>query len=356
MKRLAVFFAIFTIGALLPALPAAATSGTGSSQSASGQCTSGSSCQAQLSQWISVKGSSASPTPTFNNTVAITPPPCLWNPIGDATVGSNAIIGEWGKDPKQAPTNFQINQSVQQADDLLKKPAPGEWYELPVNPNASTAGQAECLKLPLYAWVPPNQVPPGVNIPPQTLAQVAFASVQTPTVSDVQLNPVGNSETNLPTFVRATLADGGGLKATPDGKHAYTWVTAQLKGGNEAATVWVISDSLILTPGNLNANVYNGCGHTEQTANGVTLGSGTPADQMAQTQANQAIDCGVTYREPGTSTLQVSVGWTACWAPVDNANGAPPPAGCQAVPGAGNLTPAINGKNVNVQDIQSVNG
>jgi hypothetical protein len=355
MRRFAIFLATFSLGALIPALPASAANGAPGASG--GSCSTGSTCQVQLGQWISVNGSSASSTPTFNNTVDITPPPCLWEPIGDAITGSNAIIGVWGKNPAKAPANFQINQSVQQADDLLKAPAPGEWYELPVNPNATAAGQAECLKLPLYAWVPPNQVPPGVDIPPQTLAQVAFASVETPTVNGIQTNPTGNSETNLPTFVQATLADGGGLGITADGKHAYTWVTAQLKGGNEAATVWIMSNTLTLTTDSADATVYNDCGHTVQDGTNVTLGSGTPAAQMAQTQANQSIDCGVTYRAPGTFNLQVSVGWTACWAAT--ADPAPPSyAECQGtpIPGAGNLNPRNATRQVAVNEIQSVNG
>lgn len=350
MRRLAVFLAVSILGALIPALPASAANGA-----PTGSCNTGSTCQIQLRQWVHFKGS-YSQDPTNSNPIDVQPPPCLWNPIGDATSGSNAIIGDWGNDPKKAPTDFQINQSVQQADDLLKNPAPGEWYELPVNPNASAAGKAECWKLPLYAWVPPDQVPPAVNLPPQTLAQLAFASVVTPTVSRIQTNPTGNSETNLPTFVQATLVPAvGQLLVTADGRHAYTYVTATL--GQNSATVWVMSDSLTLTSGSADATVYSDCGHTVQDGANVTLGSGTPARQMAQTQANQAIDCGVTYRGPGTFNLQVSVGWTACWAATDNP--APPSyADCQSnpIPGAGNLNARNATKQVVVNEIQSVNG
>ena len=356
MKRLAVFFAIFTVGALLPALPAAATSGTGSSQSGSGQCTSGSSCRALLNRFISYSGSTSGPGTGGNgNPVDVTPPPCLWNQIGDATTGSNAIIGEWGKDPSKAPTTFQIDQSVKKADALLKNPQQGEWYELPVNPNASQAAQQECLTLPLYYWVQAGAAPP-LKVQPVTLAQMAFSVVTTPTVTGIETNPTGNSETNLPTFVKATLqAAAGQLLVAPDG-HVYTWVTASLNG--VSATVWIKSTgpTLDITSGSPNATVYSGCNHAQSAGKGVTLGSGASDAQMAQTNANQAIDCGVTYRGPGTFTMQVSIDWTACWAPIGNTNGAPPPAGCQAVPGAGNLNPATFGKNVNVQDIQSVNG
>jgi hypothetical protein len=72
---------------------------------------------------------------------------------------------------------------------------------------------------------------------------------------------------------------------------------------------------------------------------------------------NQTIDCGVTYRAPGTYNLTTTVGWTACWARTAN-TGAPPLAWCKGhpVPGAQALQGSTETQPVNVQEIQSVNG
>lgn len=289
------------------------------------------------------------------NPVDITPPPCLWNPIGDATTGSDTILSEYGDNP---PAIYGIDKSVQQAKDLKQNPQPGEWYELPDNPAASAAGQQECQKLPLFAWVPPNTAPPGLHIPPRTLAQYGFKMLETPQVSTLDVNPAGTSDTNLPTFVRAVLTPTGG-----DGQVHITngraWVGVTAWADGASVTVWAYSTGLDITPGTGNATPYTGgCDHLTQTDTGVEFGSGASAGQMAATQANQSIDCGVTYREPGTFDLQASIGWNACWA-MTGAARTPPPlnlGGCRTVPGASALQARTGDKQITVRDIQSVNG
>ena len=122
-----------------------------------------------LSKFITYGGSaSASGNGSGQAPVEEEPPPCLWNPIGGAVTGSKTILSVFtSTDPSQP---FKIGQSVKQAQDLLKKPQPGTWYELPVNPAAGAAGMAECLKLPLYVFVPPGGAPPIAPGPPRILA------------------------------------------------------------------------------------------------------------------------------------------------------------------------------------------
>jgi hypothetical protein len=351
VRRFAFGFAAIAASTLLTALltvPAGAANGPPSS----GDCNTGSTCQVELQSWIHFKGS-YSTTGTPNTVVDIAPPPCLWIPIGDATTGSQAIIAEWGNNPAKAPTIFDIDKSVQQANDLLANPVPGEWYKLPVNPNAGPAGQAECLKLPLYAFVPPGGTPPGIDVPPQTLAQLAFAVLQTPGITNVEFNPAGASDTNLPTFVKVRLG-GNGVAVSPDG-HAYAWVTATL--GANSATVWVMSSGLDILPGTSAATLYDqpSCGNAAMNAGAVTLGSGWTPAQISSAQVNEPIDCGVTYRQPGSFNLTVSVGWTACWAPT--ADSAPPAySACMStpVPGADNLTARVANPGINVREIQAV--
>ncbi len=183
-----------------------------------------------------VNFSGASYSPGANNLVVdITPLPCLWVPIGDANTGSQAILSAEGTDPARAPNIFAVPAAVKQANTLVSThpPAPGEWYELPVNPADTAAQQQECLNEPLYAWVPPGGTLPGINIPPQTLAQLAVAKMALPTAGQMTLNPAsGQTYPNLPKYLRVTL--GGGYE-TFNGL-PYATVTATL--GNVAATVW----------------------------------------------------------------------------------------------------------------------
>ena len=192
IRRLAFAACIPTV-ALLTALSAA----TPASAGAGANCT-GSTCSVGISQFITLKGdvgSGAGYVP-----VNVEPPPCLWNPIGDQTTGSQYIISFFnGVDPGPSGP-YGTGASFQQAKDLLKNPKPGTWYELPVNPAASPAAQQECLKLPLFYFVPPGQTPPMPPIPGQILAEYAYNNMAIPSWRLV-VNPASTGFVNLGTYV-----------------------------------------------------------------------------------------------------------------------------------------------------------
>jgi len=356
VKRFIVAASVITAGLLTPVVttvPANADNG-----GPSVGCTSGDSCTIMLEGMVKFNGDVSSGS-RQNPVGPIAPPPCLWVPLGDTLAGSQYLITTWGTDPTKWPTTFQINQSVQQAVDFAKQGAAapaGEWYNLPINPAAGAAGAQACLQLPAYAWVVPGQPLPAVNLPPETLAQLAFAKLTTPAMGALQLNPANRNYTNLPTFVNATLAVGGYHQAA-DGR-PYVAVTASIQG-QPSATVWAEASSLTIDPGTSSATVYGsppstGCGY---------FGSTESADPMkaSNTGPNQMIDCGVTYRQPGAFTMQASISWVACWAPTGDATAPPPPPAftdCQAnpVPGAAQLQAATQAQPVNVAEIQSING
>jgi hypothetical protein len=347
VKRHAAAILVIAAGLAAPALTAVpASAGNGTS---SVGCSTGDSCTVMLEKMIQVTGDQIGPNGTLNTVVNITPPPCLWEPIGDAVTGSNYITSpkQFGSDPKTATTQYQVNQSVAQADALLKqKPPPaGEWYMLPVNPAAGPAGWAQCIQLPLFVWVPPGQSPPGMNIPPQTLAQLAIARVRIPGAGTILTNPARKSFTNLPTFVRATLNGG---HPGPGGR-PYVSVTAALNG--TSVTVWAEASRLQIS-------ASGGSSYTADTSNCGYLGSNwmvTRPQQIANTGPGGPIDCGLTFQTPATWHVTASMTWQTCWAQNVPQNQVPDPATCTPVPGA-----QLNGTNwppqpVIVNEIQSVN-
>lgn len=343
MKRR--FAAIIVASAALVAPMLAASSASAGNGTSSVGCSTGDSCTAMLERMIQVKGDVAPGGTPVNTVVDIAPPPCLWEPIGDAATGSKAITDEWGTNPKNAPAQFSINQSVKQAVKLEKKPAPGQWYELPVNPAAGAAGAKECLTLPLYAWVTPGNSPPGINIPPQTLAQLALAVVKLPGAGTIVTNPATKSFTNLPTFVRATL---GGGHAGPGGR-PYVSATATLNG--TSVTVWAEASRL-------QVSASGGSSYTPDTGNCGYLGSTEMLNPQAVAHVGVGghIDCGLTFQSPATWQVTASMTWQTCWAQNGNPADPPDPATCTPVPGA-----ELNGTTwaphqVTVDEIQSVNG
>jgi hypothetical protein len=238
----------------------------------------------------------------------------------------------------------QQQQTLNQANQLVgSNPiTPGEWYQISGNPYATATAQQRCTNLPPYIWVAGDNNTlrvNGLNIPPETLAALAFSQLSTAQLATVTLNPKGASDTNLPTFV-----DVGLRAATPDG---------------EAATVWAWVTGLSINPGTTNATTFNQqrCSTAHLSTNGHTLmlGSRYSAAEMAQVGAGQQIDCGVTYTAPGTYGLSASVTWNACWARgLAKAGG--PPANCKPVPGAANLAASTSPPHqVAVREIQSVN-
>jgi hypothetical protein len=322
---------------LLTATPASAGNGTSSVG-----CSTGDSCTAQLMKMVTVTGDVRTDG-GYNTVVDIAPPPCLWEPMGDTVAGSQKITAEYGTDPAQAPTIYQVNEAVAKAEGFLKNPpAPdGTWFMLPINPAASAAGQAECAKMPLFAWEPPGQTPPGVRLPARTLAQIALARLRVPGADGMTVNPAGaTTYINLPVYVRVALNAGHMAGNMP-----YATTTATLDGVN--ATVWVEPSKLQLgaTGGKQYKLSTGACGY---------LGSNDILNRqlMASAGIGTPVDCGVVFQSPDTWHITARMTWRACWAPVA---GGPPPANCQPVPGGGNLDPTVwPAHQITANEIQSV--
>ncbi|HEX4254201.1 MAG TPA: hypothetical protein VH089_03880 [Streptosporangiaceae bacterium] len=322
---------------LLTATPASAGNGTSSVG-----CSTGDSCTAQLMKMVTVTGDVRSDG-GYNTVVDIAPPPCLWEPMGDTVQGSQKITAEYGTDPTKAPTIYQVNDAVALAEKYLTKPpAPdGTWYMLPINPAASAAGQAECAKLPLFAWEPPGLTPPGIKLPARTLAQIALARLQVPAPNGMTVNPDGRTTyINLPVYVKVALDDGNHPGPMP-----YATTTATLD--DVVATVWVEPSKLQLgaTGGKQYKLSTGGCGYLGST-------DIDNAQMMASAGIGTPIDCGMVFQSPDTWQITARMTWRACWAPVA---GGPPPANCQPVPGGGNLNPTVwPAHQVIANEIQSV--
>ena len=375
-------------------------------------CTTGSSCMVELNYEVAYTGSSGG-----SNGVVITPPPCIGIPIGDAHTGSQAIISLYGNtapvaqpsteppaatatggspsptdttsptdtaSPTDSPSpaastspastttatttalilSDQQQQILSQARQLAgtNPIAPGEWYQISGNPYATTTAQQKCTNLPPYIWVAGNNGTlrvKGLNIPPETLAALAYSQLNTAQLATVTLNPTTTSDTNLPTFVDVALRPPAtGILSVTAAGDPYVWATAATPDG-EAATVWAWVTGLSINPGTTNATTYNDarCSTAHLSADGHTLmlGSRYTAAEMQQVGVGQQIDCGVTYTAPGTYALTASVTWSACWARgLATAGG--PPANCKPVPGATGLAASTSPPHhVAVREIQSVN-
>jgi hypothetical protein len=205
--------AIVIIAVLVLPLALAGPASAGSGGPPPGVSCGGVGCSVPLERFIHFSGNWS---PGTSNPVTIPPPPCLWEPIGNGQTGSQQIVSDYGPVP---PTSFGVDKSFKLAQQLLKEnPIPaGTWYELPINPAASTAGQAECLKLPLYAWVLPGQ--------------------------------------------------------------PYSTVTASLPDGSLSATVWAMARPLSISAGTPDATLYTrGCGYLGSTATARQM-AGTGANQ-----------------------------------------------------------------------------
>lgn len=382
-------------------------------------CTTGSSCMIELNYDVTYTGSRGG-----HNGIVVTPPPCIGVPFGDAHNGSQAIINFYGATtPVAQPTtasptstdtgaasnptdsaaptgsvtpsssttatasatasatptasttstasttalvlkNDDEQSILSQAESLVNSNpiAPGEWYQVAGNPNATTAAQAQCGNLPLYIWEAGKGTfkVDGLNIPPETLAALAYGQLSTASLSQVTLNPKSvNVDTNLPTFVDVTLRSPARkvLSVTAAGV-PYVWATAATPDG-QAATVWAWVTGMSINGGSTNSTptVTQDCTQAHAGPhNAIEVGSRYSLAQMEAVGVNQPVDCGVTYSAPGTFNLTASVTWNACWAPGVPTTPGPPAAGCQPVPGAQNLQPSTSRPvAVHVREIQSVN-
>jgi hypothetical protein len=366
-------------------------------------CTTGSSCMIELNYNVTYTGNSGG-----SNGVVVPPPPCIGVPFGDAYSGSEALINllynnnapvSQPSTPPPSPTvspstspsasgtatptmaasptdsatatappppslNPQQQQILSKAQGLVKtKPMPsGEWYQVTGDPYATSTAQQECNNLPPYIWVPGGSNVlrvDGLNIPPATLAGLAYSQLTTAQLSKVTLNPKGTSDTNLPTFVDVSMkAPARGVLSVDAAGDPYVWATATTPDG-ESATVWAWATGLTITPGTANATTFNQqrCSMAHLSADGHTyvLGSRYSQQAMAQVGAGQKIDCGVTYTAPGIYNLTANVSWNACWAKgLATTDG--PPKGCKPVPGAAGLAASTSAPDqISVREIQSVN-
>lgn len=386
---------------VLGAAPASAANGP------SVGCTTGSSCMVELNWNVTYKGSSGG-----QNGVVVPPPPCIGVPVGDAYVGSQAILSLFGDTaplPSDSPTPLTPTSPGDTPSDsptptdgagaspsptatmtastaaLIVKAAPGldpqdqaiedqarsllgthpkpsgEWYQITGNPSASASAQAKCANLPPFIWQAGAAGTihiAGFNIPPRTLAGLAYSQLTTAGLGQVTLNPVSAIDTNLPTFIDVAMTDPtrGILSVTTDGT-PYVWATAMTPDGT-AATVWAWVTSMTITPGTPNAATFTDkrCATAHLDGDTYMLGSRYSAADMASVGVGQQIDCGVTYTAPGTYNLTANITWDACWAKGQLTPGGPP-ANCKPVPGAGGLAASTTQPvQVKVRDIQSVNG
>ena len=339
--RLAILAGLAAFAAAVPSLPAGAADG-----SSSVNCATGSSCEIMLEHMVHFGGKNYSPG-AENTVVDITPPPCLWIPQGDAHTGSQYVIDFYNNTDPGPGALFDGRARLPRGQ-ATGRPEPDTRRDL-----VRAAGQPERHPGP-GAAVPERAAVllgrarpalPGIQIPPQTLAQLALAKMNVPQAGQMILSPsTGNSYSNLPTFARTTLS------FRPEfGANGMPYVTDNAQLGDQSATVWVRATPLQLSTSDNSARLDTaGCGYLGSTRDGPPTRA-----QVAHTGANGTADCGVTFRQPGTWNITATLTWQACWAVGVDAG--PPPADCNPVPGAA-LNPVNWARNVNVREIQASNG
>jgi hypothetical protein len=282
-------------------------------------------CSVSLSQFIQLKGSYTDGAGSASYPINVPPPPCLWEPMGDTLSGANQIIGQYGNMTK-ANDFLGIYESVQLAKKQVKQGGPqGTWYWLPINPAAGAAGAAECLKIPLYAWEAPGQVPPMPPVPPKTLAAYAYNHMLIPS-PDVTLSPANRGYVNLASYLWLNWVN------HPNGTYH---VTATL--GNQWATVRAQAAS-VQVDSPPDGTGYSSCGPD---------GSKYPVGQAPSNAGpGQPPDCGVLWTKPATSaTVTATVRFHVTWTSSGGQGGA-----------LNDITITSNPANVSVAEIQNLNG
>jgi hypothetical protein len=334
MIRRVALAGILTAGLLTP-LAITTPVGAGSDIGCSGNA-----CSVVLSRFINLYGDHYGP-PSAATALAVTVPPCLWEPIGDAVTGSQYIIQNFGA---IGPNSyFGVTASVQLAKKLLKEnpPPPGTWYELPTNPKANQQQQQVCRNLPLFSFQAPGQAPPGMNIQPLTLAQYAYNNMVIPHPA-VHINPAGKGYVNLATFAWADWPLSRSTN-TENGYRVIATLNPAATGQAETVTVWA-------RPSGFAVSVTGPPAFTPYSANCGLHGSAYPRrNSLANAGAGTPPDCGVLWQGPGAgAVVKVTETWSVSWG-VGQLNG-PGPHQLPAISLTGSSNP------IQVMEIQSVNG
>lgn len=300
--------------ALFAALSAAAPAGASTNVGCNGA-----GCWLYLSQLIHVSGHGGG-SGTY---VPPPPPPCTWNPIGDTAAGSRYIISAYhGTNPGTSAPG-QAGAAFTQAQDLLKNPQPGSWYQLDINPAASAADQQACQQFPLYDWVPTGHQPPMLPLPGGTLAAYGYNYLPIPALH-LKINPTTLGYVNLGTYAWLT-------------PHFRPDRTIRVTAGNQWAVLTMHASKLKVDATGATFTTGENCGF---------YGSRYQVAQLKSMGAGTVPDCGVLWQSSANqATVTGTVTWTVTWKASDGSGGTMPPIQAQATAGP-----------ISVNEIQSVNG
>ena len=324
MIRRVIIAAATAAGLLAPfsAAPASAGSGVGCS---------GNDCSVLLSNLITLNGavgSGASGLP-----VPVAPPPCLWEPIGDAVSGSSYIPQQFGPTPAGAPYGVPAWEKRRRRRLSPGHARPGTWPRDTRPPRG--AGSRAGRPSPFFFCARRGPPRPAGPLPPLTLAEYAYNHMLIP-VPAVTINPAARGYVNLATYVWGTWA----ASPTTGLMNAYK-ITATL--GAQTVTVWAQPASFTVNVTGPGTAFSGGCGPT---------GSRFPVNKPpASSGPGTPPDCGALWRAPtSAAAIGATVRWNVTWG-VGNLNG----------PGNNALPPVLmTGPNPPLQfpvrEIQSVNG
>ena len=216
---------------------------------------------------------------------------------------------------------------------------PGTWYELPVNPE-DTRRRAAVPERAAVPRVVPGGPLPGIEVPPQTLAQLAVAKMNAPTAARMILSPTsGKTYSNLPTFFRVTLS------CRPEfGPGGMPYATDNARSGTGRHRVGGADSAEVSSSDNAARPETTGCGYLGSTQMGNGAG-GEPGRRHPSTAARRSVTRPVEDHRDDDLAGLLGAGVTD----------GPPPAACNPVPGA-----ALDGlnwtRNLNIHEIQSANG
>jgi hypothetical protein len=255
-------------------------------------------------QFVTLTGDKSSRT---TEDFDVPPPPCLWQDIGNAEIGSEVIL-TFARDldhmlpePVVEQLLKELRPVLGQAADLLGKAQakppgpPGTWYEIRPNPAVSAAESAGCDQTVMFVWVAAGAAPPVQPLPAVDLAAYAYDHMVLPD-PEVTTSPVAKGFVNFATYVWTTWAD-----SLYTGTRARA-VTATL--GDQSVTVWAQPTITIHV---------NGPG-TPYT-NGCTVdGSAYPLGEAPASKPGAPPDCGALWTSTDASaTVTATITWTVTY-------------------------------------------